>query len=137
MIRTTLPLIALGLAACATAQDTIPATETSATSFRDRLPSEEIVYFVLPDRFENGDPSNDTGDFTGDRLITGYDPTHKGFFHGGDLAGLTQRLDYLEGLGVTAIWFAPIFQNKPVQGPEGDESAGYQLHPSRQPFRHA
>ena len=125
MIRTALPLIALGLAACATAQDTIPATETSATSFRDRLPSEEIVYFVLPDRFENGDPSNDTGDFTGDRLITGYDPTHKGFFHGGDLAGLTQRLDYLEGLGVTAIWFAPIFQNKPVQGPEGDESAGY------------
>ena len=125
MIRTALPLIALGLAACATAQDTIPATETSATSFRDRLPSEEIVYFVLPDRFENGDPSNDTGDFTGDRLITGYDPTHKGFFHGGDLAGLTQRLDYLEGLGVTAIWFAPIFQNKPVQGPEGDETAGY------------
>ena len=125
MIRTALPLIALGLAACATAQDAIPGSETSAASFRDRLPSEEIVYFVLPDRFENGDTTNDTGDFTGDRLTTGYDPTHKGFFHGGDLAGLTQRLDYLEGLGVTAIWFAPIFQNKPVQGPEGDESAGY------------
>lgn len=123
--RTALPLLALGLAACATAQEIPPAPEASAGSFRDRLPSEEIVYFVLPDRFENGDTINDTGDFTGGRLATGYDPTHKGFFHGGDLAGLTQRLDYLEGLGVTAIWFAPIFQNKPVQGPEGDESAGY------------
>lgn len=118
MIRYALPLLALGLAAPLAAQDT-------ETGFRDRAPSEEIVYFVLPDRFENGDRSNDTGGFEGDRLITGFDPAHKGFFHGGDLKGLTQRLDYLERLGVTAIWFAPIFQNKPVQGPEGNESAGY------------
>lgn len=95
------------------------------TSFRDRLASEEIVYFVLPDRFENGDTANDLGGYPADRLASGFDPAHKGFFHGGDLAGLTRRLDYLEGLGVTAIWFAPVFQNKPVQGPPGDESAGY------------
>lgn len=125
MIRSALPLLALGLASCANAQTSAPIKDAAAQTFRDRLPSEEIVYFVLPDRFENGDTSNDTGDFTGDRLATGYDPTAKGFFHGGDLAGLTKRLDYLEGLGITAIWFAPIFQNKPVQGPEGDESAGY------------
>ena len=126
MIRKSLPLLALGLAACATAQTPPAAVSTGPeVSFRDRLPSEEIVYFVLPDRFENGDPTNDLGDFTGDRLQTGYDPTAKGFFHGGDLKGLTDRLDYLEKLGVTAIWFAPIFQNKPVQGPPGDESAGY------------
>ena len=124
MIRSTLPLLALGLAACATAQNPAPAT-TSDASFRERAPSEEVVYFVLPDRFENGDTGNDTGDFIGDRLTTGFDPSHKGFYHGGDLAGLTQRLDYIEGLGITAIWFAPIFQNKPVQGPAGDESAGY------------
>ncbi len=127
MYRKCLPLLALGLAACATAQT--PAAPASAQSeaeiFRDRLPSEEIVYFVLPDRFENGDTSNDLGGYEGDRLATGYDPTAKGFFHGGDLVGLTKRLDYLEGLGVTAIWFAPIFHNKPVQGPDGDESAGY------------
>ena len=123
MIRIVLPLLTLGLAACAHAQDV--AGPTPATDYRERAPSEEIVYFVLPDRFENGDPSNDEGDFSGDRLATGYDPTAKGFFHGGDLKGLTQRLDYLERLGVTAIWFAPIFQNKPVQGPPGDESAGY------------
>ena len=84
-----------------------------------------MVYFVLPDRFENGDPKNDKGGLKGDRLSTGYDPTAKGFYHGGDLKGLTQRLDYIQGLGATAIWFAPIFKNKPVQGPKGDESAGY------------
>jgi glycosidase len=122
MIRFVLPLLTLGLASVSPAQAQDSAGETN---FRDRPPSEEIVYFVLPDRFENGDPSNDRGDFVGDRLKTGYDTEHKGFFHGGDLKGLTQRLDYLDRLGVTAIWFAPIFQNKPVQGPEGNESAGY------------
>ena len=127
MIRSALPLLALAMTACAHAQ-TLPSAPTASAetaNFRDRLPSEEIVYFVLPDRFENGDPNNDLGGYEGDRLVTGYDPTAKGFFHGGDLKGLTSRLDYLEGLGVTAIWFAPIFHNKPVQGPAGDESAGY------------
>lgn len=95
------------------------------TDFRARTPDQEVVYFVLPDRFENGDPKNDKGGLKGDRLTTGYDPAAKGFYHGGDLKGLTSRLDYIQGLGATAIWFAPIFKNKPVQGPKGDESAGY------------
>lgn len=94
-------------------------------SFRDRLPEDEIIYFVLPDRFENGDRANDRGGLAGGRLETGFDPTHKGFFLGGDLKGLTARLDYVQGLGATAIWLGPIFQNKPVQGPPGQESAGY------------
>jgi glycosidase len=96
-----------------------------AQGFRERLPEDEVIYFVLPDRFENGDPSNDRGGLTGDRLATGYDPTSRGFFHGGDLAGLTARLDYLQGMGITAIWVGPIFKNKPVQGRPGQESAGY------------
>ena len=96
-----------------------------AADYRQRPPENEIIYFVLPDRFENGDPTNDRGGLKGDRLQTGYDPTAKGFFHGGDLAGLTKRLDYIQGMGATAIWFAPIFKNKPVQGPKGNESAGY------------
>jgi len=110
---------ALALSVPAAAQAPAP------TDFRARTPEQEVVYFVLPDRFENGDPKNDRGGLKGDRLSTGYDPTAKGFYHGGDLKGLTQRLDYIQGLGATAIWFAPIFKNKPVQGPKGDESAGY------------
>lgn len=94
-------------------------------AYADRIAQDEIVYFLLPDRFENGDPLNDTGGLAGGRLETGYDPTHKGFYHGGDLKGLISRLDYIEALGATAIWLGPIFKNKPVQGPPGDESAGY------------
>ena len=96
-----------------------------ALAFRDRPASDEIIYFLLPDRFENGDRSNDRGGLSGDRLHTGFDPTAKGFFHGGDLKGLTARLDYIQALGATAIWLGPIYQNKPVQGAKGDESAGY------------
>jgi glycosidase len=93
--------------------------------FRSRPPEDEVIYFLLPDRFENGDPANDRGGISGDRLRTGFDPAHKGFFHGGDIKGLTRRLDYIQGLGATAIWLAPVFKNKPVQGPRGEETAGY------------
>ncbi|MFF9093444.1 pullulanase-type alpha-1,6-glucosidase [Streptomyces sp. NPDC014802] len=85
----------------------------------------EQFYFVLPDRFANGDKANDRGGLTGSRLATGYDPTDKGFYQGGDLKGLTQRLDYIKGLGTTAIWMAPIFKNRPVQGTGANASAGY------------
>ncbi|MFI9105821.1 pullulanase-type alpha-1,6-glucosidase [Streptomyces fildesensis] len=85
----------------------------------------EQFYFVLPDRFANGDTRNDTGGLTGSRLVTGYDPTDKGFYQGGDLKGLTGKLDYIKGLGTTAIWMAPIFKNQPVQGTGKDASAGY------------
>ena len=97
----------------------------SAQDYRARLPEDEVIYFVLPDRFENADPSNDRGGLKDDRLKTGFDPAAKGFYHGGDLKGLTKRLDYIQGLGATAVWFAPVFRNKPVQGPSGQESAGY------------
>lgn len=97
----------------------------AAPSYRDRLPEDEVIYFVLPDRFDNGDPSNDRGGLTGTRLVTGFDPTAKGYYHGGDLKGLIKRLDYIQALGATALWVGPIFKNKPVQGPKGDESAGY------------
>ena len=80
---------------------------------------------MLPDRFANGDTSNDRGGLAGSRLETGYDPTDKGFYQGGDLKGITQKLDYIKGLGTTAIWLAPIFKNKPVQGTGKDASAGY------------
>ncbi|WP_198912319.1 alpha-amylase family glycosyl hydrolase [Parvularcula mediterranea] len=96
-----------------------------AQSDLNRPVEDDVIYFMLPDRFENGDPSNDRGGMEGDRLTHGFDPTHKGFYHGGDLKGLTERLDYLEELGVTAIWLGPIYKNKPVQGGPGFETAGY------------
>lgn len=103
----------------------LAAVPVAAESFRERTPEQEVVYFVLPDRFENADQSNDEGGITGGRLDHGFDPTHKGFYHGGDLAGLTKRLDYIQSLGATAIWLGPIYKNKPVQGSPGNESSGY------------
>ncbi|MEU3652765.1 pullulanase-type alpha-1,6-glucosidase [Streptomyces sp. NPDC032161] len=134
-------LLGRGIAAalCAALLPLVPAASASAAPGPPAPPSDarlaaeparhdltrEQFYFVLPDRFANGDPSNDRGGLTGSRLRTGYDPTDKGFYQGGDLKGLTDRLDYIKGLGTTAIWLAPIFKNRPVQGTGKDASAGY------------
>src|SRR3954451_12003397 len=93
-----------------------------AQEYRARLSQDEVIYFLLPDRFANGDPVNDRGGLRGGPLQTGFDPTAKGFFHGGDLRGVLAHLDYIQQLGATAIWLAPIFKNKPVQGAPGQES---------------
>ncbi|MFF0271188.1 pullulanase-type alpha-1,6-glucosidase [Kribbella sp. NPDC004536] len=101
------------------------ADKTLATpSLRQGL-TKERFYFLMADRFANGDKSNDAGGLTGDRLQTGLDPTDKGFYHGGDLAGVIQKLDYIKSLGTTAIWLTPSFKNRPVQGSGADVSAGY------------
>jgi glycosidase len=121
MSRTLAVVGALGLSLCATA-----GSRTQADGdYRNRLAQDEIIYFLLPDRFENGDTSNDRGGLTGGRLVTGFDPTDRGFYHGGDIKGLISRLDYIQGLGATAIWLGPIYKNKPVQGAPGRETAGY------------
>ncbi|MFI5932317.1 pullulanase-type alpha-1,6-glucosidase [Actinoplanes sp. NPDC051494] len=88
-------------------------------------PPNEQFYFALPDRFADGNTANNRGGLGGDRLATGYDPADKGFYHGGDLQGVINRLDYIQGLGTTAIWLAPVFKNRPVQGSGNDVSAGY------------
>ncbi len=103
----------------------LAAVPAAAQDYRARLPQDEVIYFVLPDRFANGDPANDRGGLTGDRSKTGFDPADSRYYHGGDLKGLAQKLPYLQKLGITAIWVAPIFVNKPVQGGPGQQSAGY------------
>ena len=86
--------------------------------------TDENFYFVMADRFENGDTANDTGGIPGDRLTHGFDPTAKGFYNGGDLKGLLDRLDYIQDLGTDSIWLTPSFKNKAVQLEDGP-SAGY------------
>jgi len=81
----------------------------------------QTIYILMPDRFANGRTDNDTGGLTGDAETTGYDPTRTGYYHGGDFAGATAKLDYIRGLNVTTVWTTPPFHNKPVQS----GSAGY------------
>ncbi|WP_457965559.1 alpha-amylase family glycosyl hydrolase [Arthrobacter sp. D1-29] len=89
--------------------------------------SDQNFYFVMPDRFNNGSKANDEGGLGPDPMASGYDPTRKGFFNGGDLKGLQDRLDYIQGLGTNALWLTPSFKNKAVQGGGQLEnsSAGY------------
>lgn len=65
--------------------------------------SDEVLYFVILDRFADGDPDNDRN----------VDLGAKGTFHGGDLAGLTRHLDEIADLGVTALWITPVVQQIP------------------------
>ncbi|GAA4589310.1 pullulanase-type alpha-1,6-glucosidase [Actinoplanes octamycinicus] len=119
-----LPLLAVP-ASEAAAAPAEPSAAVIANWGSDRPATSEQYYFVLPDRFADGDKSNNRGGLRGDRLSTGYDPADKGFYHGGDLQGVIDKLDYIQGLGTTAIWLAPVFKNRPVQGSGTDISAGY------------
>jgi glycosidase len=91
-------------------------TAKDITAYSQRDIKDEVFYFVLPDRFNNGDKSNDMG--SSSKLISrgGFDPTNKMAYHGGDLRGLTEKLPYLENLGITAIWLTPILRNQAIQG---------------------
>ncbi|HEY5080268.1 MAG TPA: alpha-amylase family glycosyl hydrolase [Opitutaceae bacterium] len=75
----------------------------------------QVVYFVMTDRFANGSTANDTGGIAGGPDASGFDPTRISHYHGGDLVGLTSKLDYITGLGATAVWITPPFVNKPMQ----------------------
>ncbi|HKG64401.1 MAG TPA: alpha-amylase family glycosyl hydrolase [Solirubrobacteraceae bacterium] len=87
--------------------------------------TDQNFYFVMADRFSNGATANDNGGLPPGKAAgqSGFDPTGKGWYHGGDLKGLTSKIDYIKGLGTTALWLTPSFKNKAVQ-PQ-DNSAGY------------
>ena len=67
----------------------------------------DVIYMITPDRFANGDPSNDSLDDYADKLDREDDYGR----HGGDLAGIRQRLDYLGDMGFTAVWLNPVLEN--------------------------
>lgn len=62
---------------------------------------DDVVYLIMPDRFSDGDPSNDRG----------VDRTKTRAYHGGDIRGVVDRLPYLKALGVTVVWMTPIYDN--------------------------
>lgn len=66
---------------------------------------EQVVYFVLTDRFNDGDPTND------DQHAGEYDPANYDKYSGGDLQGIIDKLDYIQGLGATAVWITPPVAN--------------------------
>ena len=79
----------------------------------------DLIYLLIPDRFANGDPSND---FFNDMRDTGHDRHNSFDRHGGDLKGIEDHLDYLKQLGVTAIWPTPVVENDMTRTIEGGTS---------------
>lgn len=87
---------------------------------------EAVIYFAVTDRFFDGDASNNNAYGVGD-----YDTSDKGgsSYHGGDFAGLTQKLDYLKDLGVNTIWITPIVENITSDQHDADtDTATYGYH---------
>ena len=78
--------------------------------------SDESVYFIMTDRFENGDISNDYGGTDKSMSVSGYVPEDIGWWHGGDFKGITKRLDYIKSMGFTSLWITPPVVQKSVQG---------------------
>ena len=127
MPRRSFPRLALVAAAAAGALALVSAvgagctksSTTSGTTLHVPSPAweDQVVYFVMTDRFANGDPTND------DQKKGEYDPANGGKYSGGDLQGVIDKLDYIQGLGATAVWITPPVANMwwdPLQ-----QSGGY------------
>lgn len=86
--------------------------------------SKDFVYLIMPDRFANGDPSNDAlPDLYKDKTS---DRSNKFARHGGDLKGIQDHFDYFNTLGVTALWLTPVIENDMPKMREGSfDMAGY------------
>lgn len=85
-----------------------PRRKGNGTTYAQGVTSSDFMYLIMPDRFSNGDPSND-------KVVGMLDLTFSRdslyYRHGGDLQGVTNHLDYLQELGVTAIWLNPVLEN--------------------------
>ena len=83
--------------------------------------STQSVYFVMTDRFANGDTSNDQAGLVGAPISqSGFDPTSPAYYHGGDFKGLTAHLPYIKSLGFTSLWVTPPVKGQYVQGSSAD-----------------
>lgn len=75
--------------------------------------SSDVLYLIMPDRFANGDSSNDIIPGMLEAKVDRNDPFAR---HGGDLKGIEKHLDYISDLGVTSIWLNPIQENDMKEG---------------------
>lgn len=97
-------------------------TQPFVLKARDKTPkgtgvtSADFIYLAMPDRFANGDPTNDK---FADMADPNADRSNPFYRHGGDLAGAEKHLDYLKEMGVTAIWFTPLLENNQPLTNEG------------------
>jgi neopullulanase len=79
------------------------------------LNSDDVIYLIMPDRFSNGDPTNDEpAEFPGS-----HDRTKPRAWHGGDLKGIRDHISYLKELGVTTVWLTPVVKNGATQDYHG------------------
>lgn len=92
-------------------------TVTRAYELRERRPMKgaagfsaaDLLYLVMPDRFADGDTTNNR--VASMRFPVGADRSDPNTRHGGDIAGLMRHLDYIDSLGVTAVWVNPVLDN--------------------------
>lgn len=75
--------------------------------------SSDVLYLIMPDRFANGDPSNDVIKGMRESKVDRKDQYAR---HGGDFKGVSDHLDYIHDLGITAIWFNPVLENDMPEG---------------------
>jgi neopullulanase len=68
---------------------------------------DDVIYLLMPDRFSNGDRRNDTVE----SMLEVANPADLNGRHGGDIKGISDKLDYIAGLGVTALWLNPLLEN--------------------------
>ncbi|MEO8413501.1 MAG: alpha-amylase family glycosyl hydrolase [Ginsengibacter sp.] len=80
----------------------------NGTAFAQGVSSSDFIYLIMPDRFSNGDYSNDRIPGMRDQSL-GRDSVY--YRHGGDLKGIENHLDYLQSLGVTTLWLTPVIIN--------------------------
>src|SRR5665647_346468 len=76
--------------------------------FAQGVTSRDFMYLIMPDRFSNGDPSNDRVPGMRDQSLNRDTVFNR---HGGDLQGITNHLEYLQQLGVTTLWLNPVLEN--------------------------
>lgn len=89
---------------------------------RQGFNSSDVFYLIMPDRFANGNPGNDNTKDTSEKANR-QDPNGR---HGGDIEGIIQNLDYLQGLGVTTIWNTPLLEdNEPTYSYHGYAQSNY------------